>query len=331
MRIYFGLIAALFIIGFSNSGQALDFLSRPDGHAPIGVMGDHTHDSGVKMVSYHLMLMQMSGLRQGVHKISASDELAGSSHMNAPRDMTMWMHMIHGMYGVTPHLTVAAMLPYLSQNMTMQPMMGSNEVMRAEGLGDVGLAALYLLHKDETQWLQFNLAISLPTGSTNKLSDGMKFGYPMQLGSGSYGLTPALVYKIFGDRWSYGTKLGVTWWLDKNADGYRRGNLYQWDLWLARLWAPWLSTSLRNNYSAVDPLHGRDPAIMTSMSPTDEPSAQNGQRDLIYVGANFLATKGVLQGQRLALEVGAPVYQDLAGVQMNTELVWQLGWQMDFH
>ena len=39
--------------------------SRPDGHAPISVMGDHMHAMGEWMVSYRYMTMDMKGLLKG--------------------------------------------------------------------------------------------------------------------------------------------------------------------------------------------------------------------------------------------------------------------------
>lgn len=36
---------------------------RADGHAPIGVMGDHTHAAGEWMFSYRYMRMEMGGQR----------------------------------------------------------------------------------------------------------------------------------------------------------------------------------------------------------------------------------------------------------------------------
>ena len=39
--------------------------ARPDGHAPISVMGDHMHEMGEWMVSYRYMSMEMEGLIDG--------------------------------------------------------------------------------------------------------------------------------------------------------------------------------------------------------------------------------------------------------------------------
>jgi hypothetical protein len=35
----------------------------------------------------------------------------------------------------------------------------------------------------------------------------------------------------------------------------------------------------------------------------------------------------VFGGHRIGLEVGKPIYQDLNGPQMETDLVWSLGYQ----
>ncbi len=43
---------------------------RPDGHAPIGVMGDHTHGGGEVMLSYRFMDMRIQGNRDGTDEVS---------------------------------------------------------------------------------------------------------------------------------------------------------------------------------------------------------------------------------------------------------------------
>src|SRR6056297_729110 len=43
---------------------------RADGHAPIGVMGDHRHKTGEVMLSYRYMFMDMRGNRTGDDSIS---------------------------------------------------------------------------------------------------------------------------------------------------------------------------------------------------------------------------------------------------------------------
>ena len=43
--------------------------TRPDSHAPIGVMGDHLMREGEIMVSYRYMHMDMEGNRTGTERV----------------------------------------------------------------------------------------------------------------------------------------------------------------------------------------------------------------------------------------------------------------------
>ena len=42
---------------------------RADGHAPIGVMGEHRHKTGEVMLSYRFMHMDMEGYRSGTNRL----------------------------------------------------------------------------------------------------------------------------------------------------------------------------------------------------------------------------------------------------------------------
>ena len=48
--------------------------ARPDGHAPISVMGDHMHKMGESMISYRYMTMDMKGLLKGSSDITKAQE-----------------------------------------------------------------------------------------------------------------------------------------------------------------------------------------------------------------------------------------------------------------
>lgn len=57
------MIAAI-VAGTTIAAQAG---SRPDAHAPIGVLGDHTHKKGELMASYRFMTMEMNQIFSGSH------------------------------------------------------------------------------------------------------------------------------------------------------------------------------------------------------------------------------------------------------------------------
>lgn len=173
---------------------------RADGHAPIGVMGDHMHKKGEWMLSYRYMNMHMEGMRSGTRDVSANEvaqtanPLAGEQMrmgnlpngaprlMNvppmyriSPLEMDMRMHMFGAMYAPTDNITLMAMFNYVEKDMTLQTyrgMMGTNIVgtfdSESKGLGDTKIGALVRLYDDRVHHLHLNAGLSLPTGSITK-------------------------------------------------------------------------------------------------------------------------------------------------------------------
>ena len=116
--------------GFSVSGGHGGHL-RADGHAPIGVMGEHVHKKGGWMLSYRYMHMDMGGSRVGTKDISplttvttVPNRFAGQGTPPQPgllRIVSLWMtmdmHMFGAMYAPTNDLTVMAMANYTEKEM----------------------------------------------------------------------------------------------------------------------------------------------------------------------------------------------------------------------
>ncbi len=112
--------------------------SRPDAHAPIGVMGDHTHREGEWMVSYRFMTMRMEGLLNGSSSISPQQVLRG--FMVTPTEMDMSMHMLGLMVAPNDDVTVMLMLPFVNKSMDHLTRRGGTFTTSSNGLGDVGSA-----------------------------------------------------------------------------------------------------------------------------------------------------------------------------------------------
>ncbi|MHA1574245.1 MAG: transporter, partial [Alphaproteobacteria bacterium] len=149
--------------GFSVSGGHSGPI-RADGHAPIGIMGDHVHKKGEWMFSYRYMHMDMDGSRIGTRNVSPQtivstvpNRFAGMMDQPAtlrivPLWMTMDMHMLGAMYAPTNDLTIMAMANYLEKEMrhiTYQGGMGTTPLglftTKSEGIGDTRITGLYQL------------------------------------------------------------------------------------------------------------------------------------------------------------------------------------------
>ncbi len=307
--------------------------SRPDSHAPIGVMGDHLMREGEIMLSYRFMRMDMDGNRSGKDRVSTP--LPG--YMVSPLSMTMDMHMLGGMYAPSDKLTLMATLPVTSISMDHVRHMGNlNFTTDADGIGDLKLAATYGLFAKPGADFLFNFSVSLPTGSIDERDEiptmppqNAHLPYPMQLGSGTWDFTPGVTYvQTFSD-WSWGTQGNYTFRTGDNDNDYTLGNKFSVTAWVAKKVVNTTSVSFRLNVLDWANIDGADTKLLAMPSvPTKDPKLRAGTRVDVLVGVNFVPP--ALKNLRLAAEVGMPVYQKLDGPQLETDLVFTLGGQYTF-
>jgi hypothetical protein len=308
-----------------------------DDLAPAGVMGAHTHAAGDWMISYRFMHMDMQGNREGTSGVSDSKVL--KKYMVTPTEMTMDMHMFGVMYAPTDQLTLMAMLPYVDKSMDHRNRMGVKFTTGSNGIGDTRLSGIYKAKTWNSSELLINLGISLPTGSTDE-EDTTPLGkvrlpYPMQLGSGTYDLLPGVTFLGRNEGWSWGGQTLATVRMNRN-NGYRHGHRIEATGWGSKKLSSWWSISARIKGSAWGDIHGSDSRIAQTtpmgvpLVPTADPDTRGGKSIDGLLGVNFHPRTGVFNGQRLAVELGKPVYQDLDGPALETEWAVTAGWQFVF-
>lgn len=308
-----------------------DHSSRPDAHAPIGIMRSHVHAKGEVMLSYRYGFMDMDGNRNGSSSLSTQEVL--DDYMVAPTEMQMQMHMFGVMYGLTDQFTLSAMGGFSAKEMDHLRRDGTTFLIDNDGITDTSINALYEFYNDGKHRVQFNAGISLPTGSYNERnSSNSMLAYTMQIGSGTYDLLPGISYSGETDDWSWGSQLNSIIRLGRNNRGYTLGNRYQLTGWGARKLNDMFSISLRLDGQAWGNIDGNDRELAgpTFMSPSMDSHLQAGERIDVLVGVNFLMPSGILEGNRLALEFGVPVYERLDGPRLETDYRLVLGWQYVF-
>lgn len=310
----------------------LPFGQRPDGHAPIGVMGDHMHRAGEVMLSYRFGYMAMDGNLDGTDPVSTAQVL--SQFPVSPTSMTMQMHMLGAMWAPVEAVTLMAMLPWVIFEMDHQTRMGTSFTTRTEGLGDLGVSALVRLVDREHHRAHLNLGARFPTGRIG-IRDQTPMGlsvlpYPMQIGSGTYDLQPGITYTGDWSRFSWGAQAMGLVRTGTNARSYRLGNAYELTGWGAVALTSWLSASFRVDWNQWFDVVGADPALNPRLVPTADPNLRGGKRLDLLGGLNFRVPGGWLEGQRLALEAGAPAYQQLDGPQLGLDWRIVVGWQYSF-
>ena len=305
---------------------------RPDSHAPIGVMQDHTHNKGEFMFTYRFMHMFMDQNRDGTNNVSASEVL--EDFVVTPTKMTTQMHMFSSMYGLNDTVTLMAMFPYIMKDMDHVNRAGVKFRTHASGIGDIKLASLWRLYAFETPSIgahrfHLNTGVSLPSGDikprdNTPLGNNSLLPYPMRLGSGTVDLLPGLTYTGVKNNVSWGFQAMGVVRLGYNSQGYKDGNRYDLNSWGAYRWADWISTSARFNWKQWFDIKRKDGQLPTTIGPQNLPLIPTAEADLrggkrldLMGGVNILFPEFMGLENHLNVEAGAPIYQDLDGPQLK--------------
>ncbi len=318
-------------------------------HAPIGVMGDHTHARGEWMLSYRFMLMDMNGNRRGSTPITADAiaETIPNRFFGAPGQpptlrivpvsMSMQMHAVGAMYAPLERLTLTAMGRYLEKKMEHITYMGAAGAARrgrfrvnTSGLGDARVGALLNLWEQGAHRIHLNAGLSLPTGANDKThrilapngdQPVMRVPYAMQLGSGTWDLMPGVTYSGRRTPWHWGGQYLGTFRTGSDK-GYSLGDRHEFSAWMSRQWVTAASASVRLRYETAGRINGMDPQIRGPVQ-TADPDNYGGDVLNLGLGVNLV----VLGEHRLAVEAALPLLRNLNGVQMETDWAVTVGWQ----
>lgn len=307
--------------------------SRPDGHAPIGVMGDHRHEAGEVMLSYRFMYMDMEGSLIGTDDVADEAIVGPDGYMVTPTRMPMSMHMLGVMWAPSDRVTLMGMFPYLHSSMDHLTRNGGGFTTASSGFGDVTVQAMLGLAEWGRQTMHATVGLRMPTGSIERMAETpmsapneVILPYPMQTGSGSWALPFALTYLGQVESWSWGGQANASVFLNDNARDYKLGNLYNGTFWGARRLGEHFSVSVRGLLRRNENISGADPALNPMMVPTADPELRAGTYFDGALGVNYSLPSA--KGLRFAVEGLLPLYQNLDGPQLKTNWTIVAGIQL---
>jgi len=340
------ILLSIALMGLCLSAMAQNWTSgRPDGHAPIGVMGDHTHGAGEIMISYRYMHLSMKDMRKGTNTLSSADVVGTMAnpgeYMVTPTEMPMVMHMIGAMYAISDKFTLMAMTNFVSTEMDHITRSGGVFTTEMRGMADTWLTGLMVFLDRNNSKAHFNLGIRIPTGSITKKDvtpasapNQTQLPYPMQPGRGTWDIKPRATFLIQSGDMSYGVQAYAVVPLSENDKGYKWGNTGVLTAWSAYRVSRMLSFSFRLRGQMDGKIQGSDPAYAmeaaNNMVPTVIPQNFGGNTLFGGAGFNFYLPEGALKDFRLGVEYEVPFYQDLNGPQMETKGVLTTGMQYAF-
>ena len=298
---------------------------RVDMCSPAFVMFSHVLEAGNWQTGYRYSNTYMDGNRAGASNLSDQQALdflgPGKMFMMVPTSMTMETHMLPIMRGVTDDVTAYVMPMWMVNMMDMVNRKGMITETANSGFGDLPFGALWRACKGENDELIFNVGFSAPTGnidSINPMSMGMgapsRYPYTMRLGHGTWDARPAVTYRYYWDRASFGLQGSFDLPMGLNDLGYQVGDEYRVNAWFAylldedkRLALTFRMEGLwRNNYV------GADPGLNLMAMPGNDPNMRGGDFMNFGYGAMYMLPHHL---GRLDFEVVTPIVQNVQGVQ----------------
>ena len=304
--------------------------ARPDGHAPISVMGDHYHKKGEFMFLYRFMPMRMEDNIQSSDDISNEDIY--QNFMVAPQKMNMNMHMLGAMYAPSDRVTLMVMGNYISNSMDLRTGMGVDFTTESGGLGDITVSSLIKILNNNRQSLHGNVGVSIPTGDIDQrdatpMMNDAQLAYPMQLGSGTWDPSLGLTYLGQLDKLSWGAQTKYKFRLGENSENYTFGNRFDVVGWGASKVSDYFSFSTSLSYFDTQKIDGVDADLNPMMMPLFNTDNSGRSQLDVGIGTNFFVPKGSLKDLRIGAEIKIPAYQQVNGIQMKNTLMATFGIQ----
>jgi len=302
-------------------------LLRPDGMAPAGVFGDHTLNTGGRILLSHRFNNQaFDGMRDGTHSVSTASVLG--AFPIAPTSMTSQTHYFLFEYGPTDDFTFQFIMPIVLFKIDYVDRLGNRLITDTTDLYDLQFNTMYVLYRGEQQQVHLNMGLRTPNGVFDGLGmfptpTSPNLTYPMRTSDGTFDLLPGLTYRGQSNNWTWGAQGLGTVRLGINRYGYRLGDEGNFNGWASRRLTDWVSVSTRLNGQVWGDILGADQRLNPNLVPTNRTNLQAGQRLNVLFGLNFVIPAGLLQGQRFGIEGGLPVYQNLSGPQLQqTYQLW---------
>ncbi|MFT4647421.1 MAG: hypothetical protein ACI87O_000893 [Planctomycetota bacterium] len=304
---------------------------RPDARGYLGTSSGPVLAIGHVKLSLEHKRTELSGLRNGTHNTSPAT-LLGMGYSRVPTTGSIERTEIRAEYGLADATSLRLTIPIESRSIRFEDGSGSGTREKSHGLADVELGVgVELSHKDGER-AELELLVAVPTGTT-RAREGNSVGpsqpllpYALQLGGGTYALKPAFTWTHWSRQWSFGTSGQATLPLGTNDQGWSAGNELRLNSWVSRRVDPFRSLVLGMEYRHQDSVQGQD----SNMDETFDPSFDSnftGVKTLSFDLGVHIIVEG---NNRLAFEIGAPIWQETDGPQVEEDYHFSLAWWLSF-
>jgi hypothetical protein len=338
-----------------NGAQAQDLSTQqappPPPPSPLGVLGADMPKAGGLVVSIIPQFVMRATNLIGTTAVSSQQIVSTTPWYFDPTKVLRGVPQVAFQstqnvslaYGVTPNVSIFLVTGMMEKNLEFLTFSGVKGVTPlgfsntgTDSLADTLAMTVVKVYEDPIHRVQFNLGMWFPTGSDHNTFTLLQANatyltsrafYAMQIGTGTFDVTPGALYAGHLNQWSWGLSYTGRFPLAANPEGYRYGDLHDFNGWLGYTILPGLTATARVNGNIQGIIRGFDPNI-SGKAEASNPNFYGGKRIEIFGGATLSGKIFGYDNVSLAFEGGAPVYQDLNGPQLSKK--WQAGMALRF-
>ncbi len=310
--------------------------TRPDAIAPGGVRNAQILPKGKIEVAYRFVDLRYQGL--WYQKDSVPLETALGLYARVPLSLSNRTHHATLALGLTDDVTLQAEIGYSYRTREQAISPDSLYVISGQELGDLRVLGLYRFYNQDGYESHVQFGALIPTGEFNMTGvipyptpHKEPLPYDMQSGAGTYAVLSGLTAQAQNGQGSVGGQVEGTFFMGLNSKGYRLGNRVEATGWAAVKINDSFSASMRVDWQKWGKIHGGRADLDPAADPGNYAYFLDGQRVDVPIGVNFyLPSNSRFAGQRVTLEVSAPVYHKYAGPQLGLDWGLHIGWQVVF-
>ena len=306
---------------------------RPDGAAPLGVIGDRLLEQGEIQLNYRLV----SQNSRGVWFITDSLPLATTLQLYsaAPLTLTSLIHRGSAAFGVADDLTLMVGGEFSIRERDQLTSAGVFYTTTVKDFGDVTADLLYDVLRSGPYRAHIRVGAVVPVGITGArvttpfaASDALP--YDQRPGGGAFAATGGMTAQVQNEFGSVGGQFNLRVNVATRTD-YTLGDWYQGTGWAAYKVNDAFSVSMRLDYQSWGHVEGADPGVDATQDPGMDGLFLAGQRLDMPIGVNFTFPEGSrFAGHRIALEAIYPLHHDYEGPQLGLDWGIVVGAQLSF-
>lgn len=298
---------------------------------PVGVRLGNALEGNTLRIGYSWERLRSQGLMTNDDDRSP-DFVRSLGYTSTLRSLETTIHTVEVAYAPHPRVTLVAEVPFIQKEIervdfaTPGACNGVRCQHQSEGVGDVRFAMIVPFIRKGFESSQVHIGFDVPTGSIRRQGGTpIRLPYLAQIGNGTVDFEWGWTYHGALDRFSWGGQALGRHPLARNGLDYREGSHFTGRIWGAvRLFAG-LDLSFRADWEKQNEIEGFDRGLRPTVDPSEDAELYERVAITLAPGVSFVVPS--LAGQRVGIEVGVPVYQDVDGPQLERDWSIKTAWR----